>query len=76
MSIHDSVQPPLGRGATASQKALTKAFDKFYNMFPSFLDVFPDEDAFLSFVTYFVLITLVTVIVLAKYVKINPSGFV
>ena len=38
-----------GRGVTASQKATIKAFDKFYSMFPSFLDVFPDEEAFLTF---------------------------
>jgi len=38
-----------GRGVTASQKATIRAFDKFYSMFPSFLDVFPDEDAFLTF---------------------------
>ena len=38
-----------GRGVTRSQKATIKAFDKFYSMFPSFLDVFPDEDAFLTF---------------------------
>ena len=38
-----------GRGVTANQKATIRAFDKFYSMFPSFLDVFPDEDAFLTF---------------------------
>ena len=38
-----------GRGVTASQKATLRAFDRFYSMFPAFLDVFPDEDSFLTF---------------------------
>jgi len=31
------------RGVTASQKATIKAFDKFYAMLPSFLDIFPGK---------------------------------
>ena len=37
------VQQEFGRGVTASQKATIRAFDKFYSMFPSFLDIFPGE---------------------------------
>ena len=34
---------------TRSQKATIRAFDKFYSWFPSFLDMFPDEEAFVNF---------------------------
>ena len=44
-------------------------------MFPSFLDIFPDEDAFLDFVFYFFIVTLVTVCVLSRFVKIKPSAY-
>jgi hypothetical protein len=47
--FHESGDHFNGRGVTASQKATMRAFDRFYAMFPSFLDIFPDEDAFLSF---------------------------
>ena len=36
---------------TRSQKATIRAFDKFYSWFPSFLDMFPDEEAFVNFVS-------------------------
>eukprot|EP00096_Caligus_rogercresseyi_P014131 TRINITY_DN6660_c0_g1_i1.p2 TRINITY_DN6660_c0_g1~~TRINITY_DN6660_c0_g1_i1.p2 ORF type:complete len:464 (-),score=68.06 TRINITY_DN6660_c0_g1_i1:1623-3014(-) len=39
----------FGRGVTRSQKATIQAFDKLYSMFPSFIDVFPDEEAFFKF---------------------------
>ena len=48
-NYHEKDDHFSGRGVTASQKATIRAFDKFYSMFPSFLDVFPDEDAFLTF---------------------------
>ena len=48
-NVHEKDDHFSGRGVTASQKATIRAFDKFYSMFPSFLDVFPDEDAFLTF---------------------------
>lgn len=63
----------FGRGVTASQKATIRAFDKFYSMFPSFLDIFPDEDAFLSFAFWFVLTTLVTAFILSRYITIKPQ---
>jgi hypothetical protein len=47
--FHESGDHFNGRGVTASQKATMRAFDRFYAMFPSFLDIFPDEDAFLTF---------------------------
>lgn len=62
----------FGRGVTANQKATIRAFDKFYSWFPSFLDVFPDEDAWLNFVFWFVLATIVATIVIAKRVTIKP----
>ena len=62
----------FGRGVTASQKATIRAFDKFYSWFPSFLDVFPDEDAWLSFVFWFVLATIVVAIVISRYIVIKP----
>jgi hypothetical protein len=62
----------FGRGVTASQKATIRAFDKFYSWFPSFLDVFPDEDAWLNFVFWFVLATLVVAVVVSRYVVIKP----
>ena len=65
----------FGRGVTANQKATIRAFDKFYSMFPSFLDLFPDEDAFLDFVFYFFILTIITVCILAKFVKIKPSSY-
>ncbi len=62
----------FGRGVTKSQKATMRAFDRFYNWFPSFLDIFPDEDAWLTFVFWFVLATIVGVIILSRYIKIKP----
>ena len=62
----------FGRGVTASQKATIRAFDKFYSWFPSFLDVFPDEDAWLNFVFWFVLATLVVAVVVSRYIVIKP----
>jgi len=62
----------FGRGVTANQKATIRAFDKFYSWFPSFLDLFPDEDAFLSFVFWFVLGTIVVVVILSRYITIKP----
>lgn len=62
----------FGRGVTASQKATIRAFDKFYSWFPSFLDVFPDEDAWLNFVFWFVLATIVVAVVVSRYVVIKP----
>ena len=61
-----------GRGVTKSQKATIRAFDKFYSWFPSFLDVFPDEDAWLDFVFWFVVITLVGAFLASRYIKIKP----
>ena len=62
----------FGRGVTASQKATIRAFDKFYSWFPSFLDVFPDEDAWLNFVFWFVLATIVVAVVVSRYIVIKP----
>ena len=64
-----------GPFVTRGQKATLRAYDKFYDMLPSFLDVFPDEDAFLNFAFYFVMCTIVTAFILARFVKIQPSGF-
>jgi len=61
------------KGYTRSQKAAIRAFDKVYSWFPSFLDVFPDEDAFLEFVAYFVLATLVLFFILSRFVTIKPA---
>ena len=44
---------------TRSQKATIRAFDKFYSWFPSFLDMFPDEEAFVNFAFWFVVFTIV-----------------
>ena len=63
----------FGRGVTANQKATIRAFDKFYSMFPSFLDIFPDEDAFLNFAFWFVILTLLSAFVLSRYVTIKPQ---
>ncbi len=60
---------------TKSQRAALKAYDRFYSWFPSFLDVFPDEDAFLEFACYFVITTIVVVIIASRYIKIKPSSF-
>ena len=49
------VQQEFGRGVTANQKATIRAFDKFYSMFPSFLDIFPGGDA-LCFVSKLLLL--------------------
>ncbi len=74
-SIRGSVEDDLeGNRYTASQKATIRAFDKVYSWFPSFLDVFPDEDAFLEFVFYFVLTVLVAVLVASRYITIKPSA--
>jgi hypothetical protein len=43
---------------TRSQKATIRAFDKFYSWFPSFLDMFPDEEAFVNFAFWFVVLTI------------------
>ena len=52
-NFHEKDDYFSGRGVTASQKATIRAFDRFYSMFPSFLDVFPDEDAFLAFAFWY-----------------------
>merc|ERR1712126_584515 len=57
---------------TRNQKATIKAFDKFYSWFPSFLDIFPDEDAFLNFAFWFVILTIVGAFVAARFIKIKP----
>lgn len=44
-------------------------------MFPSFVDIFPDEDAFLEFALYFFITTIVCVCIMAKYIKIKPSAY-
>ena len=62
----------FGRGVTANQKATIRAFDKFYSWFPSFLDIFPDEDAWLNFVFIFVVATIVGVFVISRFVTIKP----
>ena len=49
-----------------------QAFDKFYSWCPSFLDVFPDEDAFLNFALWFVVCTIVATFVASRYIKIKP----
>jgi hypothetical protein len=49
-----------------------QAFDKFYSWFPSFLDMFPDEDAFLNFAFWFVILTIVGAFVAARFIKIKP----
>ena len=36
-------------------------------MFPAFLDIFPDEDAFLNFAFGFVFVTIITVFVISRY---------
>ena len=52
-----------------------QAFDRFYSFFPSFLDIFPDEDVFLEFVFWFVLASIVMVIILSRFIKIQPSSY-
>jgi hypothetical protein len=66
-SVHQTKDGQFHRGVTANQKATMRAFDKFYSMFPHFLDIFPDEDAFLDFAFYFCIVTVVTVFILARY---------
>merc|ERR1711997_948242 len=57
---------------TKNQKGTIKAFDKFYSWFPSFLDIFPDEDSFLNFAFWFVICTVAGAFVLSKFIKIKP----
>lgn len=75
-SVHQNTNGDFKRGVTENQKATIRAFDKFYSMFPSFIDIFPDEDAFLDFAFWFVVVTVVTVTILAKFVKIKPSTYI
>ena len=74
-TIHQTKDGQFHRGVTANQKATFKAFDRFYGMFPTFLDLFPDEDAFLEFAVWFVAITIVSVIILSRFIKITPSTY-
>ena len=62
----------FGRGVTASQKATIRAFDYFHAKIPAFLDLFPDEEAWLNFVFWFVLITIFVICIVSRYVKIKP----
>ena len=55
-----------------NQKGTIKAFDKFYSWFPSFLDIFPDEECFLNFAFWFVICTITGAFVLSKFIKIKP----
>merc|ERR1712098_474446 len=57
---------------TRNQKATIKAFDKFYSWFPAFLDIFPDEEAFLNFAFWFVILTIVGAFIASRYIKIKP----
>merc|ERR1712086_472158 len=57
---------------TRNQKATIKAFDKFYSWFPAFLDIFPDEEAFLNFAFWFIILTIVGAFVASRYIKIKP----
>ena len=54
------------------QKGTIKAFDKFYSWFPAFLDMFPDEEAFLTFAFWFVITTIAVAFVASRYIKIKP----
>ena len=54
------------------QKGTIKAFDKFYSWFPAFLDMFPDEEAFLTFAFWFVIATVAVAFVASRYIKIKP----
>ena len=74
-TVHQTKDGEFQRGVTANQKATLKAFDRFYGMFPTFLDLFPDEDAFLEFAIWFVALTIVTVIILSRFIKITPSTY-
>ena len=64
-----------GPFVTRGQKATLRAYDRVYGMIPSFLDIFPDEDAFLAFAAQFVVASIVVAFLLARYVKIKPSGY-
>ncbi len=75
-SLHQNKNGEFHRGVTANQKATIRAFDKFYSMFPAFLDLFPDEDAFLEFAFWFVAATVVMVIIISRYVTIKPSSYI
>ena len=57
---------------TRSQKATIRAFDKFYSWFPSFLDMFPDEEAFVNFAFWFVVFTIVMAFAASRFIKIKP----
>ena len=61
----------FGRGVTRNQKATIQAFDRFYSFFPSFIDIFPDEDAFLNFAFWFVVCTFVGAFILSRYITIK-----
>ena len=61
-----------GRGVSANQKATIRAFDYFHAKIPAFLDLFPDEEAWLNFVFWFVLGTIVVIVVVSRYVTIKP----
>ena len=54
------------------QKGTIKAFDKFYSWFPAFLDMFPDEEAFLNFAFWFVIATIAVAVIASRWIKIKP----
>ena len=39
----------------------------YFSWFPSFLEIFPDEDAFLNFAIGFVIVTIISVVVISRY---------
>ena len=57
---------------TSSQNATIRAFDKFYSWFPSFLDMFPDEEAFVNFAFWFVILTIGVAFIASRFIKIKP----
>jgi len=57
---------------TKKQKGTIKAFDKFYSWFPAFLDMFPDEEAFLNFAFWFVIATIAVAVIASRWIKIKP----
>lgn len=71
--MYEEVPYEFRRGVTESQKATIRAFDRFYGMLPSFLDIFPDEEAFLHFALCFVIATLAGAFVLSRYITIKPQ---
>ena len=62
----------FGGHINTNKKGTIVAFDHFYSWFPSFLDMFPDEEAFVNFYFGFVIVTIVLAIVASRYIKIKP----